>query len=174
MNLKLTGVQKIINQLAKVESEITAEVDAELQASLNKMERDAKRSAPANFGQLRNSIGNRKESKLRYSLFASAWYAPYVEFGTRGKVKVPTELEGIGQQIQGRTSRGNFKAFIESIYLWGTKKKIIKKGDKNHAINIARKIYREGIAPQPYLWPAFVAERGKLIDRIKAVVNRKR
>lgn len=174
MNVKLTGVQKIINQLAKVENEISAEVDAELQASLSKMERDAKRAAPANFGQLRNSIGNRKESKLRYSLFASAWYAPYVEFGTRGKAKVPAELEGVGQQIQGRASRGNFKAFVESIYLWGTKKKIIKKDDRNHALNIARKIYKEGIAPQPYLWPAFVAERSKLVDRIRAVVNRSR
>jgi hypothetical protein len=97
-----------------------------------------------------------------------------VEFGTRGKVKVPTELEGVAKNTQGRSSRGNFKAFVESIYLWGTKKKIIKKGDKNHAYNIARKIYKEGIAPQPYLWPAFVAERSKLVSNIRAVVNRKR
>jgi HK97 gp10 family phage protein len=174
MNLKLTGVQKMINQLAKVENEISAEVDAELQSSLNKMTKDAKRAAPANFGQLRNSIGSRNESKLRYSLFASAWYAPYVEFGTRGKVKVPTELEGVAKNTQGRPSRGNFKAFVESIYLWGRHKRIIKKGDKNHAVNIARKIYINGIAPQPYLWPAFVAERSKLVSNIRAVVNRKR
>jgi hypothetical protein len=134
----------------------------------------AKRNAPSNFSQLRNSIGNAKESKLRYSLFATAFYAPYVEFGTRGKVSVPAELESVAQGIKGRGSRGNFKQFIESIYLWGTKKKIIKKGDKNHALNIARKIYKEGIAPQPYLWPAFVAERSKLVANIRAVVNRKR
>lgn len=174
MNLKLAGVQKVINELAKVESEVSAEVDGELQASVNKMTTTAKRNAPSNFSQLRNSIGNAKESKLRYSLFASAFYAPYVEFGTRGKVSVPAELESVAQGIKGRGSRGNFKQFIESIYLWGTKKKIIKKGDKNHALNIARKIYKEGIAPQPYLWPAFVAERSKLVANIRAVVNRKR
>ena len=174
MNVKLTGVQKIINQLAKVENEISAEVDAELQASLNKMEKDAKRKAPSNFSQLRNSIGNAKESKLRYSLFASAYYAPYVEFGTRGKTEVPKELEAVAKNIQARESKGTFEEFVESIYLWGRKKKIIKKNDKNHAVNIARKIYINGIAPQPYLWPAFVAERSKLISNIRAVVNRKR
>jgi HK97 gp10 family phage protein len=174
MNLKLSGVQKVINELAKVESEVSAEVDGELQASLNKMEKDAKRMAPANFGELRNSIGNEKESKLRYSLFATAWHAPYVEFGTRAKADVPKELDAIGKAIQKRESRGKFADFVDSIYLWGTKKGIIEKDDKNHAINIARKIWYRGIAPQPYLWPAFVAERSKLVANIRAVVNRKR
>jgi HK97 gp10 family phage protein len=174
MNLKLTGVQKIINQLAKVENEISAEVDAELQASLNKMVKDAQRRAPANFSELRNSIEQRKESKLKYSFFADAYHAPYVEFGTRKKTKIPSELQSVANSVQKREPRGKFAQFVESIYVWGTFKGVIKKGDKNHAYNIARKIYKEGIAPQPYLWPAFVAERSKLISNIRAVVNRKR
>jgi HK97 gp10 family phage protein len=173
MNLKLTGVQKIINQLAKVENEISAEVDAELQASLNKMTRDAKRRAPNNFGDLANKIGNKKEDKLRYSLFAATFYAPFVEFGTKKKKDIPPELQAVAAQFKGKR-RGNFEQFVESIYLWGRHKRIIKKGDKNHAVNIARKIYINGIAPQPYLWPAFVAERSKLVSNIRAVVNRKR
>jgi HK97 gp10 family phage protein len=174
MNVKLTGVQKIINQLAKVENEISAEVDAELQASLNTMVKDAQRRAPVNFSELVNSIGQKREDKLRYSFFATAWHAPYIEFGTRAKTKVPKELETVAKVVQKRESRGKFADFVDSIYLWGTKKGIIEKDDKNHALNIARKIWYRGIAPQPYLWPAFVAERSKLVDRIRAVVNRSR
>lgn len=174
MNIKLSGVQKVLNQLAKVESEISEEVDAELQASLNNMTKDAQRRAPNNFGELVNKIGNKKEDKLRYSLFSTAWHAPYVEFGTRAKADVPKELDAIGKAVQKRESRGKFADFVDSIYLWGTHKGIIEKDDKNHALNIARKIWHQGIAPQPYLWPAFVAERSKLVSNIKAVVNRKR
>jgi len=167
-------VQKIINQLAKVESEISEEVDAELQASLNKMVKDAERRVPVNFGEIKNSIGQKKEEKLRYSFFATAWHAPYLEFGTRAKKEVPKELEAVAKAVQKRESRGKFADFVDSIYLWGTKKGIIEKDDKNHALNIARKIWHQGIAPQPYLWPAFVAERSKLVERVKAAVNRKR
>jgi HK97 gp10 family phage protein len=173
MNLKLSGVQKLINELAKVESEVSAEVDGELQASVNKMRLDATRRVPVNFGEIKKSINQRKEGKLKYSFFATAFHAPFLEFGTKRKTQVPKELESVAAQFKGK-KRGNFEQFIESIYLWGTHKKIIKKGDKNHAANIAKKIWREGIAPQPYLWPAFVAERSKLVANIRAVVNRKR
>ncbi|NDD55817.1 hypothetical protein EBZ39_18455 [bacterium] len=60
---------------------------------------------------------------------------------------------------------------VEAIYVWGTKKKIIKKGDKNHAVNIARKIMINGIAPQPFLWPSFLEVRPKLITRLQTILK---
>ena len=172
MNIQLKGVQKVLNDLAKLPAEITQEVDGELQAGANDMTRQAKRNAPANFGQLRNSIGSAKAASLRYTIFATAFHAPFIEFGTVKKVSVPTELQEVAQQVKGRPKRGNFKSFIEDIYLWGTKKGVIKKGDRQHARNIARKIYMNGIAPQPYLWPAFVNVRPKLIARLRAEIER--
>ena len=174
MNLQLKGVQGVINALAQLDNEVSREVDAEMQASLNKMALTAKRKAPANFAELRNSIGTERAAPLQYSLFANAYHAPYIEFGTRGKIDVPTELEPVAAAIKARPKKGNWMQFVNSIYEWGTKKKVIKKGDKNHAVNIARKIYKFGIAPQPYLWPSFVAERSKLIKRITDIVKKKR
>jgi len=176
MNLKLTGVQKILNELQNLENDISREVDGELQAGVNKMARDAKTLAPSNFGEIRNSIGTEPAGKLRYSIFANAWHAPYVEFGTRGKVQIPGALSEIAQGIKNRKKRpqDNWDAFVSSILKWGTAKGYIKKGDKNHAENIAKRIYKNGISPQPFMWPAFVRNRKKLIDNIKAVVERKR
>ncbi len=110
---------------------------------------------------------------MQYTVFSNAPHAGFVEFGTRGKTVVPPELQEQARAVQ-KTSKGNWDQFVNSIYEWGTKKKVIKKGDKNHAANIARKIYKFGIAPQPYLWPSFVAERSKLIRRITDIVKKKR
>lgn len=171
MTLKLQGIEKVLASLKDVQNEAVQEIDGELQAAANNISTRAKRKAPANFSQLRNSIGSEKLSNLQYTIFASAYHAPYIEFGTVLKVSVPAELTEIAAAIKGRPKRGNFESFIEAIYVWGTKKKIIKKGDKRHAFNIARKIYREGIAPQPYLWPSFLEVRPKLINRIQTILK---
>lgn len=171
MTLKLQGIEKVLNALQDVQSEAVQLIDAELQASTNTITTKAKRKAPANFSQLRNSIGREKLSNLRYTVYATAYHAPYIEFGTVTKTSVPDELRDVAAAVKARPKRGNFESFIEAIYVWGTKKKVIKKGDKRHAFNIARKIYLNGIAPQPFLWPSFLEQRPKLISRIQAILK---
>lgn len=171
MTLKLQGIEKVLNALQDVQSEAVQLLDAELQASSNTIVTKAKRKAPANFSQLRNSIGSEKLSNLRYTIYATAYHAPYVEFGTSSKTNVPSELTEVAAAVKGRSKRGNFESFIEAIYVWGTKKKVIKKGDKRHAFNIARKIYLNGIAPQPFLWPSFLEQRPKLISRLQNILK---
>lgn len=171
MTLKLDGVEKVLAALKDVQTKVVDEVDAEIQASANDIRTKAIRKVPVNFGEIKNSIGFEKESRMRYSIFATAYHAPYVEFGTVKKVSVPAELADVAAAVKARPKRGNFKTFIEAIYVWGTKKKVIKKGDKNHAYNIARKIYLNGIAPQPFLWPSFLEVKPKLIGRIRNLLK---
>ena len=173
MNLHLKGVQGVINALAQLDNEVSREVNAELESSCNKIAINARKKAPSNFSQLRSGIGSQKIAFMQYTIFSNAPHAGFIEFGTRGKTVVPPELEDQARAVQ-KTSKGNWEQFVNSIYEWGRKKKIIKKNDKNHAVNIARKIYKFGIAPQPYLWPSFVAERGKLVRRITDIVKKKR
>jgi hypothetical protein len=171
MTLKLMGVEKVIAAIKDVNSELNAKIDAEIDAQAQTIATKAKRKAPANFSELRNSIGTEKVSNLKYTVFANAYHAPYIEFGTVKKVSVPPELTDVAAAVKGRASRGNFASMVEAIYVWGTKKKIIKKGDKNHAVNIARKIMINGIAPQPFLWPSFLEVRPKLISRLQTILK---
>jgi HK97 gp10 family phage protein len=171
MTLKLMGVEKVIAAIKDVNSELNAKIDAEIDAQAQTIATKAKRKAPANFSQLRNSIGTEKVSNLKYTVFANAYHAPYIEFGTVKKVSVPPELTEVAAAVKGRASRGNFASMVEAIYVWGTKKKIIKRGDKNHAVNIARKIMINGIAPQPFLWPSFIEVRPKLISRLQTILK---
>ena len=171
MTLKLMGVEKVIAAIKDVNSELNAKIDAEIDAQAQTIATKAKRKAPANFSELRNSIGTEKVSNLKYTVFANAYHAPYIEFGTLTFFTVPTELTEVAAAVKGRASRGNFASMVEAIYVWGTKKKIIKKGDKNHAVNIARKIMINGIAPQPFLWPSFLEVRPKLISRLQTILK---
>lgn len=171
MTLKLMGVEKVIAAIKDVNSELNAKIDAEIDAQAQTIATKAKRKAPANFSELRNSIGTEKVSNLKYTVFANAYHAPYIEFGTVKKVSVPPELTEVAAAVKGRASRGNFESMVEAIYVWGTKKKIIKKGEKDHAVNIARKIMINGIEPQPFLWPSFLEVRPKLISRLQTILK---
>lgn len=171
MTLKLDGVEKVLAALRDVQDEVVKKVDGELESAANTITTRAKHKAPKNLAQLHGSIGSRKESNLRYTIFATAYHAPYIEFGTTKKVSVPAELTEVAAAVKARPKRGNFESFIEAIYVWGTKKKVIKKGDKRHAFNIARKIYLNGIAPQPFLWPSFLEVKPKLISRLQNLLK---
>lgn len=172
MNIKLKGIQSTLNKLAELDTKVTKQVDGELQAGANDMTRLAKQNAPANYAQLRNSIGNRNIGPLRYTVFATAFHAPFIEFGTVKKVNVPPELTQVAQQVKNRPKRGKWKNFVVDIYKWGRRKGIIENRDINHAYRIARKIYINGIAPQPYLWPAFLSVRPKMIQRLRDEIKR--
>ncbi|NDD55816.1 HK97 gp10 family phage protein [bacterium] len=92
MTLKLMGVEKVIAAIKDVNSELNAKIDAEIDAQAQSIATRAKRKAPSNFSELRNSIGTEKVSNLKYTVFANAYHAPYIEFGTVKKVSVPPEL----------------------------------------------------------------------------------
>jgi hypothetical protein len=171
MTLKLMGVEKVIAAIKDVNSELNAKIHNEIRAKAEDIAFKARRKAPFNLSQLRNSIGAEEITNLKYTVFANAYHAPYIEFGTVKKVSVPPELTEVAAAVKGRASRGNFESMVEAIYKWGTQKGIIKKNDKNHAVNIARKIMINGIAPQPFLWPSFLEVRPKLIKELQNILK---
>jgi HK97 gp10 family phage protein len=196
MSLKLDGVQETLNKLKNVNNKITREIDRELRAGANDIEKDAKRMAPANFGELRNSIGTEKVGLMRYSVFADAYHAPYIEFGTKKKTKVPADMSAVATAVKGRPKRGTFAEMVDNIQEWIKKKGIaatqisqVKTGkrkgqfkksgalaqaiyERQLAFHIAKRILQNGINPQPFLYPAFIKNKAKLISTIQAVLNR--
>ena len=55
-------------------------------------------------GKLKSSIGDSIKD-LTGEVYASATYAPYVEFGTGGLVRVPAKLKAFAMQFKGRGIR---------------------------------------------------------------------
>jgi HK97 gp10 family phage protein len=191
--LNLTGLPNLMDRLKTIEDNLTKGVAEEISASTLKIERDAKRNAPVNLGTLRRSIhAESLLNGLTGKVIVDASYAPYVEFGTGGKVSVPSGYESFAMQYKGGKS-GTYYDFLLAIIEWVKRKGITPKdsvysvktqrriGSKSQkfdqdvrmAQSIAFSILKKGIRPQPFLIPAYEQEKPKLFNRLKKLLNAK-
>jgi HK97 gp10 family phage protein len=169
--VSLGGFKELEGKLKNLTTALKVDVGDEINASVIKIENQAKRLAPVNFGQLRGSIAHSKDSELTYSVAANASYAAYVEFGTGPQVNVPADFKSYAQQFKGK-SGGKFKDMVEALTLWIKRKGIGNgKNDKGLAYIIALSILRKGMRPQPFLIPAYEMEKPKLIQRLNKLLN---
>jgi HK97 gp10 family phage protein len=169
--VSLSGMKELEGTLDKLTVALKKDVSDEINASALKIQSNAKKLAPVNFGQLRNSITLTKDSELTYTVSANASYSAYIEFGTGPQVNVPNDFQSYAQQFKGN-SKGTFKDMVEALTLWVKAKGIGNgKNDKGLAYIIASSILRKGIRPQPFLIPAYEQEKPKLIQNIKNLLN---
>lgn len=169
--VNLTGFNELEGKLKDLTVTLEKGVSDEINASALKIQSDAKKLAPVNLGQLRNSISLTKETELTYTVSANASYSAYVEFGTGPQVNVPADFKTYAQQFKGQ-SGGKFKDMVEALTLWVKRKGIGNgKNDKGLAYVIALSILRKGMRPQPFLIPAFEQEKPKLIERLNKLLN---
>lgn len=170
-SVNLQGIKEVENALKNLDVSVKKDLSNEINASALKIQSDAKRLAPVNFGQLRNGIKLEKDTDLTFSVNSYASYSPYVEFGTGGKVSVPADFQAYAQTFKGGKG-GKFKDMVEALTLWVKRKGIGNgKNDKGLAYVIALNILRKGLRPQPFLIPAYEQEKPKLIKRIKDLLN---
>jgi len=169
------NLSDVLKRLDTLEAKVQEDVKNEINASALNIQSGAKRLAPVNFGQLRNSI-YLKEQKVEkgvvFTVGSNASYAPYVEFGTGGKVSIPKGFEELASSFKGRKG-GKFEDMVEALMLWGIRKGYIKsgKGARQHAFFMAIKILKRGLEPQPFLIPSFESEKPKLIKNILNVIK---
>jgi len=190
VTLSISGIDNLKNDLGKLNRAVANEISAEISASALNIEKNAKRLAPVNLGTLRRSINAKRIDKLTYSVSASASYAPYIEFGTGGKVSIPVGYESYAATFKGK-GQGTYYDFLMAIVEW-IKRKGIKAGtysvktkrrlgnkatkfneDVAMAERIAYSILKKGIRAQPFLIPAFQQEIPQLFIRIKKLLNAK-
>lgn len=186
--LNLNGFEQLEKKLKTLNENIVEGVDKEINASALRIQKAAKRAAPVNFGTLRNSIITESPSKLTAKIVVGASYGAFVEFGTGGKVSIPSGYESLANQFKGQKT-GSYYDFLMALVDW-IKKKGIKAGTYNistrrrvgnkatkfnedviMAERIAYSILKKGIRAQPYLIPAYEAEKPRLIQNLKRLIN---
>jgi len=195
IKFRVDGLDKMISSLGKMSEKIEKQVVLEFNASALKIESDAKKNAPTNLGTLKNSIhltSDLSNNKLVYTVGTNVSYAPYIEFGTPGtsskaNLKIPSGYESFASQFKGK-SQGKFKDMLMALTEWVAKKGITgtysvktqrrtgSKAVKNSqnmsaAYAIAISILRKGVRAQPFLIPAFEAEKPKLKSKIKDIIR---
>lgn len=165
-NIRIEGLEKTLARfdLKKFEPQV--------QTCFNnfgiRVELAAKQAVPVDEGRLKTSIFQ-QPGKLSSTFGASANYASFVEFGTRKfaaayVATLPPDWQSFANQYRG-VGNGTFQEFVLSLMGWCKRHGISDKA----AYPIALKILRNGLKPQPFLYPAFNKNKDKLINDLKAI-----
>ena len=177
--IDITGTNAVLKRLNQLDTQLKKDIKNEVNASALKIQSDAKKLAPVNLGTLRNSIYLVEQSKdnnsYLFGVGASVSYAPYIEFGTGGKVSIPNGFEDYAIQFKNKKG-GTFKEMVLALTEWVQKKGIASSGkgknsSKSVAYMIALSILRKGLRPQPFLIPAFQNERKRLVANIEKLIK---
>jgi len=168
------GLDEYRKAIETAKKDVQAQVANEIRASAMEFEALAKRNAANNGGDqggLQKSIGHRQIDAFNYEVFAGISYAPFIEFGTKKKVRVESGFEDVAAQFRGQKGTGTL-TLLEAIKAWVKRKGIAKgKAADQAAFNIARSIYRNGISPKPFFYKNVAPVRTNLLTRIKAIVD---
>lgn len=128
-----------------------------------------------------------KGQYVGYRVINTAPYAPYVEFGTGGKVDAPKEWSTYARQFKGKGGGGNIDDFLLNIAEWVRAKGITGRysvktrrrlgnsisqleEDLEAAYPIFLSILRNGSRPHPFLYPAYVTGVKKIIQDVKLAI----
>lgn len=166
LKFKIEGINRIRTVLDKQFKSITGEMAQEIQDSMSNMELKALQDAPTDQGLLKAGISVQKIDELTYDLICQVGYAPFIEFGTRLKVQIPSELQAIAGQFRGAKSEGDAKKMI---YDWCKRKGIEESG----WYPIYRSIMINGIRPRPFFFKQLEAEKPNLIKNLKRITGSK-
>jgi HK97 gp10 family phage protein len=189
ISLNISGLDKVFASLNKLSDKIKTEVALEMNSSALNIQSNAKRNAPVNMGTLRNSIALTEQieaGKLTYTVGSKLNYAPYIEFGTGGKVDTQG-YDSFAMQFKSKGG-GTFKELVKALMEWVNRKGItgtysIKsqkrtgnkaknaKQDQSVAYAIALSIIKKGLRPQPFLIPAYESEKPKLLKKINDIIR---
>lgn len=91
--------------LKDLEGDVADYVRAEIEDSILAIESEAASNVPVDTGALKQSIQSQPikvtKNQITGGVEVGADYAPYVEFGTGTRVKVPSELNAFAAQFKG-------------------------------------------------------------------------
>lgn len=187
LTFDIKGFQDVLTRLERAPNTIVQEVNRELKDSADRIARNAKRDAPVDEGRLRNEISVVKVSETQYDVVSPVSYSPFIEWGTRRKVRVPSELASYAAKFKG-AGTGSAADFLKAIMGWVKRKgvrfdsaglfKSGKRKGSNKPLTVEQTAYIifhfimiNGIAPQPFFFKNLDAEKPILLERVRKVLD---
>ena len=164
--MRVQGLEEAIKRLKEKEKKIDQDLINITEDYTLRVEFSAARKAPVHMGHLRQSISH--EMKGRKGMVnVNAEYAPFVEFGTRTKVQVPSGFEQMAARFKGKKGKGSFLDFKQDLFKWCKTKGIPEKA----WYAVLLHILRVGTKPQPFLIPSYLEQKVKYEQAVKKYKN---
>lgn len=185
VEVKVEGIQQMVAKLTALGGNNARMANAILNQGADNIVLEAKQSAPADLGGIRQGIGKEQDG-LNVKIFCNAPEAIYQEFGTGPMVDVPARFSDVAQAGKDSGS-GTWADFIIALTGWVARhgllntysvkthrvsKKATKDQNQEIAYAIARKILRDGLKPQPFLYPAIVNNEKKILDLLNVAFQK--
>lgn len=198
-NINISGEDNIRNNLQKIKGEVQKKVQDALNTFGEHTVADAKTNAPVDEGHLRSSIsydsGVLEVEVVVAANYAAYLEFGTRKFAAAYVSSLPQEWQTFANQFKGGGG-GTFAELVQRLTDWVHRKGLgsgfggnigvtgtysIKTGkrtggkkrqqeeDKQAAYVIALKILREGIRPQPFLFPAVEKNRIALLNELKEI-----
>lgn len=185
VSIQVEGLDKLKKKFGSIPENLKAEVDAEMSAVATGFVNRAVEDAPVDVGTIRNQITSNRVGEMDYEIVSGASYSPYVEFGTKSRVKIPAGLESYAAQFRGK-GKGDYYDFLNAILDWvkrkgigGTYKGSIEKlsnKKKDQLVQVAEaiafSIIRHGVRPHPFFFKQMPMAQAELNKNLKEVVKR--
>jgi len=167
----LSGFKEFQDKLSHMPQRVSKEVDGVIGVAAADWERRAKRDAPVHYGRLKGNITHKKNAELNWEVVSSILYSPFLEWGTKTKISVPSDLAAYAAQFKGYKS-GSLQDFYNSLFEWVRLKGVARGGDvKQATYMIMRHILRYGIRPQPFFFVQRQAVEKQLLSDIKQILE---
>lgn len=190
--VKVTGMADLKAEFASMAKELPDIVSGELETMSQEWVKLAKTDAPADQGALRGSITYYPAGPMKYEIVAQKFYAPFMEFGTKGKYQPIPGTESIAAEFKGYKG-GDFMELLRMIVRWVKRKGITgtysvktrrRTGNKinqfaedySAAWPIAMSILKNGVNPHPFffkqmhiVWPKMVRNVESRIAQVSKV-----
>ena len=172
VNITLQGDKELIKKFRRMEKSSKIILNQELEMFADDFMQDAKSRLDAGGSAEKapalNSFYKKKRTKkgfVSYEVGNFAYNAPFIEFGTRGKYKTPSDLIA-------RKEATNFigkKFFFSYVF-----RNVIRTMgyDKDHAQRVAASIGRKGNRPRPFFFPALQFQLREFEKRYNKIIRR--
>lgn len=190
IKVSLIGFDQYLRRIQQAKKDVQAEVSSEIKAAGMMFRDGAKRdlvSLGGDTGGLANSITLKEIDAFNVDVTEEKFYAPFIEFGTKGKYFPIPGTEEIAAQFKGY-KRGDFRQMVEAIKAWVKRKGIVAiysvktqrrtKFNKAEAARteqaawlIALSILKKGINPKPHFFKQINVVKPVLRNRIETILN---
>lgn len=156
--------------IEKKKRRMRSKVDSAMETSANRMQTRAKRNVVGSDAvwttQLYRSLDTSRHGWAHYSVGTTLPYAAYVEFGTGSK--------NVADEPQFQFEAPEYSDGLQSAIIEWVMTKPNFRGERSFdtAFKIARSISNEGTKAQPYLGPAYTAEKRRIMGRVRSAVRR--
>lgn len=174
ITVNIIGLEQFKSKMNRASNKVKTEVSGEMEGAAMEFVAGAKKDLAAQGGDrgtLLRSISYKPIDAFNYEISANAFYAPFIEFGTKAKFDPYPGTEQFAAEYKGVKGTGALK-LIDAIKGW-VKRKGIATGKEidRVAFLIARSIYRNGIRPKPFFFKQITPVRENLYRRLKNILN---